>query len=60
MKLATENYKGIAIRCVKNVLGSGKPVVKASWFMKGKTWTVEGNTKDYVITEAKKRIDKIL
>lgn len=60
MRLTTENYKGIAIKCVKNILGSGKSVVKATWYLKGRSYNVKGDTKDYVLREAKKRIDRIL
>jgi len=59
MRFKTETYKGIAIRCVQKVIG-GKPWVVGSWAYKGKQYSLKGNTKDYVLTEAKKRINRII
>jgi len=59
MLLKTENYKGIAIRCVRNILG-GKPVVLAKWQYKGKKYSVKGNTKEATLARAKRVIDRIL
>lgn len=59
MKLVTENYKGIAIRCIKNIIG-GKPVVLANWQYKGKKYSMKGNTKEAAVSMAKKVIDRIL
>ena len=60
--MKTEYHKGVAIRVVKNVLMGPKPKawVEGKWTLNKKNYMVKGDTKDYVITLAKKKIDMIL
>lgn len=60
MKFKTETYKGIAIQCIKKILGNGNPVVIAKWKYQGKPYEVKGMTKDVAVTTAKQRIDRII
>jgi len=56
MKLKSENYKGIAIRIVKNVLG-GRNVYEATAWIRGKTYRVVEPTREIAVGKIKKIIN---
>ena len=59
MNLKAEQYKGYPIRFVEKIIGSKKYVVgDFPSKIVGKNLAVQGSTKDYVLTQCKKMIDK--
>jgi len=59
MQLKTENYKGIAIRVIQNIIGN-KKVVLAKWVYKGRPYETKALTKMDAVAKAKRVIDRIL
>jgi hypothetical protein len=59
MKLATENYKGIAISAVQKVIGN-KPMVEASALVKGRKINAVAKTKALAVPKVKSKIDSML
>jgi len=57
--MINENYKGITIKIINNVLGPGKDIL-GRFAVKGKKYEVKGDTKEYVVAVAKDKIRKIL
>ncbi len=57
--MMNEDYKGITIRVINNVLGPGKDVL-GKFNISGKKYEVKGDTKEYVVAVAKDRIRRIL